>query len=359
MHNARLKTKRLALLAGLVAGVAALHAWLLAIGESQQSLAGGEAAAAREVDRTAIVVLPAAAVRSMAGEVGVTDPVPPAVAWQPPATNAGRDVAPRAARVMPAVKRTKASGQPPPAPEPALAAVPRPGAAEPPAQGEVGDAASAVPLYPTRPPPAFALRYSLQRGAVMHDVEWRWRPTADGYSAILQERGDAARRLAWRSEGGFDAAGLAPVRYTDRRPGRGVLATNFQRDAAAVTFSGSASAQPLAPGAQDGLSWLLQLAAIAAADPARVAAGGGVTLRVAGLRGEADAWTFEPMGWERIEIAGVETPTLHLRRLPQRAFDTRAEVWLDPARDYLPVRVRWANGGHAMLLQWQGAASAP
>ncbi len=219
--------------------------------------------------------------------------------------------------------------------------------------------ASDPPIYPTRPPPGFALLYSIQRGTATGEVEWRWQPGDGSYESSLKGRIGDTGPLAWHSVGRFDAAGLAPLRYTDRRPGRGTLAANFQRDAGKITFSGPQIAHPLAPGAQDSLSWLLQLAAIAAADPSRVETGGGVTMRVVGVHGEADDWTFEPRGLESLDVVGDATPTLHLQRLPQRAYDTRADVWLDPARHYLPVRVRWSNGGGSMQLQWRGDAPAP
>ena len=42
----------------------------------------------------------------------------------------------------------------------------------------------------------------------------------------------------------------------------------------------------------------------------------------------------------RCELPAGEVPqALHLQREPTRPYDTRVEVWLDPARQHLPVRV--------------------
>ena len=41
---------------------------------------------------------------------------------------------------------------------------------------------------------------------------------------------------------------------------------------------------------------------------------------------------------------GGPTATVRLVREPRRPYDTRAEVWLDPARSYLPVRARLSHG---------------
>jgi len=146
------------------------------------------------------------------------------------------------------------------------------------------------------------------------------------------------------SVGGFDDAGIAPTRHTDRRRDRAMQEANFQRDAGKVTFSGPSVEYTLPPGAQDRLSWMIQLAAVAAADPSLVGPGGRVSFLVVGARGDADLWTFDHVGEEPLRLPEGDTPTLHLLREPGRVFDTRAEVWLAPAQNYLPVRARLSNG---------------
>ena len=119
---------------------------------------------------------------------------------------------------------------------------------------------------------------------------------------------------------GFDDAGIAPVRYTDRRRYRGTQAANFRRDAGKVTFSGPAVGHPLPPGAQDRLSWMLQLAAIAAAEPSLVGPGGRVSFLVVGARGDADVWTFIHGGEETLALPEGSAATVRLLREPGRAF---------------------------------------
>jgi hypothetical protein len=157
--------------------------------------------------------------------------------------------------------------------------------------------------------------------------------------------------LALDSVGSFDDAGIAPARYTDRRRDRGTQAANFRRELGKITYSGPAVEHPLPPGAQDRLSWMLQLSAIAAAEPALVGPGGRVSFLVVGARGDADVWTFFHAGVEALALPEGSTPTVRLLREPGRAFDTRAEVWLDPARHYLPVRARLANASDSDALQ--------
>ena len=124
-----------------------------------------------------------------------------------------------------------------------------------------------VPVYRTRLPPAMTLRYQMSRGILHGTGELQWRPAADHYELRLEGRVAGLAILTQTSAGGFDAAGLAPLRFTDQRMRRAAVAANFQRDADKITFSGPSAELPLLPGEQDRLSWMVQLAAIAAAEP--------------------------------------------------------------------------------------------
>jgi hypothetical protein len=91
---------------------------------------------------------------------------------------------------------------------------------------------------------------------------------------------------------------------------------------------------------------MLQLAAIVDADPTRFAPGARVAMWVVGARGDADVWTFEVDAVEPLDLpAGRVEAALRLQRAPRRPYDLRAEVWLDPARHHLPVRVRLVATG--------------
>jgi hypothetical protein len=52
---------------------------------------------------------------------------------------------------------------------------------------------------------------------------------------------------------------------------------------------------------------------------------------------------------------------LQLKREPSRPYDTRIEVWLDPARQHLPVRARFTvlPGGTPLELALQAVEDAP
>ena len=208
-------------------------------------------------------------------------------------------------------------------------------------------AVTEVPVYATRLPPAGLWRFRLQRGPMVGVAELRWAPQGDGrYEMQLTGRVAGVTMLEWASQGQLDAAGVAPERLAIRRRGRDQQAVNFQREAGKITFSGPTHELSLWPGAQDRLSWMVQLSAVVAAAPGRYGAGASVVLFVAGARGDADIWTFVVQGVETLD----ERPTLKLVREPRRRYDTRAEVWLDPADHFVPLRlVQTPSGGGAAL----------
>jgi len=235
----------------------------------------------------------------------------------------------------PAAAAARAAGQAEPiGPEPAST----PALAEAPPAPDAGG--TPVPVYPTRLPPATRLRYDLRRGTLGGSAELAWRPAAERYELTI-DSALSSTSIGSASHGGFDAAGIAPERFVDRRRGRDVRAANFRRDSGRITFSGPQVEYPLLPGAQDRLSWMLQLPAIVEADPARFAPGAKIAIFVTGTRGDGDVWVFEVEAVEAVDVpAGRVDAALHLRREPRRPYDTRVDIWLDPARGHLPVRLR-------------------
>ena len=98
---------------------------------------------------------------------------------------------------------------------------------------------------------------------------------------------------------------------------------------------------------------MVQLAAIVEAEPARFRPGEQVEMAVSGSRGDTDVWTFTVSGREAVDIAGARLErSLALRREPRKPYDTRVEVWLDPARHHLPARIRLSSERGAEALDF-------
>ncbi len=271
-------------------------------------------------------------------QIALPAPPPSAELAVPPAPEPPRP-APLAVPTPAVVARTAAaaaSTAEPAGSAPALAAAPP----APEAGGQT------VPVYATKMPAAVRLSYELRRGSLGGDGELVWQPHDGGYELTMEGSAFAINLIAWSSQGRLDLDGIAPERFTDHRRGRPAQAANFQRDKGLISCSGPAVEYPLVAGAQDRLSWMLQLPAIVAAEPGRYAVGEHITMFVAGARGEADLWTFSVEAVETVEVpAGAVAGALRLRRAPRRPYDTQVDVWLDPARSWLVVRARLSTSG--------------
>jgi hypothetical protein len=178
-----------------------------------------------------------------------------------------------------------------------------------------------------------------------------WRQGAGSYSLSLEARLPLIGTIfSESSSGGFDSHGLAPTRHTERRLRRSERALTITRDATGgggvLSFSASSARLPLQPGTQDRVSWLAQLAAVYGAAAASLAPGNtpaadaphwpvGLTMPVASVNGDLRSWQFR-----LLPATPADAGLLHLERRPAAGeYDTRAEVWLDPARQAWPVRV--------------------
>ncbi len=63
-------------------------------------------------------------------------------------------------------------------------------------------------------------------------------------------------------------------------------------------------------------------------------------MMVIGLRGEAREWVFEVLDSAPLDLpAGPIAKTVHLRRAALGPFNGEIEIWLDPGRHHLPVRL--------------------
>ncbi len=269
---------------------------------------------------------------------------------QPPAP------APAAAAAAAAVTEAPPRRAPPRsarvAPQAPAAAEPQPPAPAPTRLAPAGS--TELPVYATRLPDPARLHYRLQRGANVGAGTLHWQRGDGGYALRLDVQWPGQPAQGSASRGQIDADGVAPLRHAELKREREQRAVNFQREAATITFSGPQAVYALPPGAQDRLSWMIQLPAIIEADSGLARTGMVVTLFVAGTRGDAEAWRFEVLGHEALELpAGAVPRALQLRREPTRPYDTRVEVWLDPARQHLPVRAVFTTlpGGQPLQLE--------
>jgi hypothetical protein len=170
-----------------------------------------------------------------------------------------------------------------------------------------------------------------------------WKPAGDRYEARLEGRVAGLHVLTETSVGLIDAHGLAPLRFTDWRTRRGIQAANFQRDKGKITYSGPQVEMPLPAGAQDRVSWMVQIGAVLNAEPQHAAPGGRISFFVSGARGDADVWTFRYVGAEMLATPLGSIRAVKFTREPRKNYDRQVDVWLAPGQRHLPVRARFTT----------------
>lgn len=275
--------------------------------------------------------------------------------------------APRPARQRPAAPPPVPALQPQPEPAPAPpAAAPAPepaetGAVPAPPQVESDaapqEAAPAPPRYQVSLPPSAELYMDVARTDAK-GVSWAgqsvigWRHGGGAYSmslvasiTILVE----IKLVELASEGAIGDDGIVPRSMTEKRRNRARTATHFDAQQGRISFSASANSHPMLPGAQDKATFPMQLAGIARADPAQLAAG--VEMLV-GEDKEANLYRFVVVGQEEIETRLGKLATWRLARPPlPGSYNSRLDVWLAPGHQWYPVQLRSSEANGAVTTQ--------
>ncbi len=243
----------------------------------------------------------------------------------------------------------------PSAPSPAPAAAPITGARS--AAGALrpapASAAPAVPVYDYRVPGSTRLKYDvsgLVKGFRYYvSGELLWLQDGKTYDARLEISHFLLGSRVQTSKGALTPLGLEPLRFGDKV--RSEVAAHFQRAKGLVSFSANTPDVPLMPLAQDQLSIFVQLAAMWGANPGRFAPGLQLPFQAVGPR-TSENWVFLVGATERLKIDGRELPATKLTRERSGDYDTRVELWLAPALDYLPARIRLtqSNGDEVDML---------
>lgn len=234
----------------------------------------------------------------------------------------------------------------------ASSAAPSRSAGKAPARTKGPDAHPAMVVPPASGVTQFAVTGQWRGASVSGSATLAWRHDRKTYEARWTLQAPPLATREQHSAGTLASHGLQPERYAERQ--RGEAAAHFDRARGRIVFSSNRPEAMLQPGAQDRLSLLVQLTALAAAEPARFAPGRVVALQVAGTR-EADEWRFSVEGSDDLALAGETLRALRLARSVRGPYDPRLELWLAPGRDYALVRLRLTPpGGDWLDVQWSG-----
>jgi len=185
------------------------------------------------------------------------------------------------------------------------------------------------------------------------DALLSWRVTPSSYrvqvEAGIRVMFAHVNLLTLVSEGTVGDEGFVPALMTEKRRGRAMTATHFNRQDGTLTFSASAAKYPLVPGTQDKASVPLQLAAIARGDSKQLS--GNIDILVGEDR-DASVFTFTVAGQEQIDTPLGRIATWHLVRPPKPgSYNSRLELWLAPAYGWYPVQIRNVEASGAVTVQ--------
>ena len=191
--------------------------------------------------------------------------------------------------------------------------------------------------YRVRMPPSAELTYALSSSAAGQPAQPRgtaqliWKNAGSSYQ--LQIDGVTGHLT---SAGVADDSGLRPLDASELRPDGSSWLTRFDPDSGRITFSASNRSYRTPGGSQDRASLLMQLAGIGLERPDQVKAV--IVIYVAGAD-DAGAVRYQVMGQEPLETTLGTLETWHLVQLVHGG-ETRLELWLAPAHQWLPVQLR-------------------
>lgn len=202
--------------------------------------------------------------------------------------------------------------------------------------------------HPFQLPPSADLHYTIQARqgglSLSGNALLSWSADADSYAIRTETRAMLVGKILQAdSAGSIDGYGLAPAQAIETRFRKAPSTTTFDRDSQTIRFTESSASYPLKGGEQDRSSAIWQLISVARAAPAKIRKGTQWVFFVAGRR-DAERWTFKVLQRETIRTALGEIDTLHLSKSPPPdSRGQRLDIWLAPALEWYPVRLRFTD----------------
>lgn len=198
-------------------------------------------------------------------------------------------------------------------------------------------------------PPSADLQYTIRASvkglSLSGEGQIQWSGSRNKYRLLYETRTSLLGTLLTESsEGAIDTSGLAPDVFTIKRFRKEPVAVVFDRNTKQVNFTGDVPSYALQGGEQDRLSVLWQLVSMARAAPRRFVPGTSWSSFVLGQR-DGENWVFEIKEKQRIRTPAGEFDSLHIvRTSAENSGSPTTELWLAPALDWFPVRLRISEG---------------
>lgn len=231
------------------------------------------------------------------------------------------------------------------------ALAPQPDATSPPAASP--DKAQPVRSYAF--PGSTRLKYDI-KGEIkgfpyFANGELLWLQDGKTYDARLEISHFLLGSRVQTSRGQLTPQGLEPARFGDKV--RSEVAAHFERSKNIVSFSANTPSAALEPGAQDQLSVFMQLGSLLGGNSDLFPTGTSIPFQAVGPR-SSESWVFIVGEIETLTLPGGTVKTIQLTRDHTAEYDTKVEIWLAPAMDFLPVRIRLSQrNGDFVEQQWR------
>ena len=264
-----------------------------------------------------------------------------------PAAQAGRPANPaptpvaeskRQPEPIAAVEPEVPTPTPPAAEDPVIAAIEAPAA-----ESTSALSAPALSVAPTHTRLVYDITGEVKGRNIFAEGRFEWTVQDERYDAVLEVRMVLLGKRTQTSVGRIGPQGLMPERFGERQ--RDEAATHFDHEGQRVRFSRNRPDAVLLPGTQDRLSVILQLAARLQAQPERFPVGQVWEVPVASSR-DVSLWRWSVGQTENVDLPKGRMRAIHFTRAPLHEHDQTIELWMAPALQHLPVRIRisQANG---------------
>ncbi|MFM0323753.1 DUF3108 domain-containing protein [Caballeronia glebae] len=210
-------------------------------------------------------------------------------------------------------------------------------------------------------PPSGELRYDTLVNGVMNQTGTiHWSNDGQHYEMVVSIPVPFVGPFVYSSKGHIDGFGIAPEQYSEQRGRRAADIAIFNRDTKQIVYTKTPQSQPLADGAQDRFSVVMQLASLVRGAPDKYKPGVTGQFSVAD-NDSNEIWPIETVGDETVQARGGFTTARHFTRLPRKEGDRRKlDIWLAPSIGWLPVRILQTEpNGLQIELLWAGKLATP
>jgi hypothetical protein len=229
------------------------------------------------------------------------------------------------------------------------------------AAAAAAQAAASAPGDKFDVPPTADLRYDTLINGVMNQTGIiHWINTAQHFEMVVSIPLPFVGPYVYSSKGHIDKFGIAPEQYSEQRGRRAADITVFDRTTKQLVYTRTPNSQPLADGAQDRFSVVMQLASLVRGSPDTYKPGVVRQFSVAD-NDSSEIWPIETVGDENVQARDGNVQARHFTRLPRRNSDRRRlDIWLAPSLGWLPVRILQTEpNGLQMELLWRGKLQPP